>query len=54
VLLGRPYIWALGLGGTEAVTQLLRGFLADIDLTLALSGFTSFDEDLRSAITPST
>jgi isopentenyl diphosphate isomerase/L-lactate dehydrogenase-like FMN-dependent dehydrogenase len=50
VLLGRPYVWALGLGGTEAVTQLLRGFLADVDLTLALSGFTSFDQDLRSAL----
>lgn len=42
VLLGRPYIWALGVGGEEGVRQLLRGFLADVDLTLALSGYTSF------------
>ena len=51
VLLGRPYIWALGIGGTDAVTQLLRGFLADIDLTLSLSGFTNFDEDLAASLT---
>lgn len=44
VLLGRPYIWALGIGGESGVKQLLRGFLADIDLTLALSGYTSFDD----------
>ena len=42
VLLGRPYIWALGVGGEDGVRQLLRGFLADVDLTLALSGYTSF------------
>jgi len=44
VLLGRPYIWALGIGGEDGVRQLLRSFLADLDLTLALSGYTSFAE----------
>lgn len=44
VLLGRPYIWALGVGGQEGVKQFLRSFLADVDLTLALSGYTSFGE----------
>ncbi len=42
VLLGRPYVWALAVGGEDAVAQLLRGFLAELDLTLALSGHTSF------------
>jgi isopentenyl diphosphate isomerase/L-lactate dehydrogenase-like FMN-dependent dehydrogenase len=42
VLLGRPYVWALAVGGEAGVTQLLRGFLAELDLTLALSGHTSF------------
>ena len=50
VLLGRPYIWALGVGGEDAVRQVLRGFLADVDLTLALSGFTSFDEVPRDIL----
>jgi isopentenyl diphosphate isomerase/L-lactate dehydrogenase-like FMN-dependent dehydrogenase len=42
VLLGRPYVWALAVGGEDAVAEYLRGFLAELDLTLALSGHTSF------------
>jgi isopentenyl diphosphate isomerase/L-lactate dehydrogenase-like FMN-dependent dehydrogenase len=42
VLLGRSYIWALALGGEAGVTALLRAFLAELDLTLALSGHTTF------------
>jgi lactate 2-monooxygenase len=38
VLLGRPYIWGLALGGEEGVRDVLRGFLADLDLTMALCG----------------
>jgi lactate 2-monooxygenase len=44
VLLGRPYAWALAVGGEEAVTTYLKGFLAELDLTLALAGYSSFDE----------
>jgi isopentenyl diphosphate isomerase/L-lactate dehydrogenase-like FMN-dependent dehydrogenase len=44
VLLGRPYAWALALGGEEGVATYLKGFLAELDLTLALSGYNSFDE----------
>ena len=51
VLLGRPYIWALGVGGEDGVRQLLRGFLADVDLTLALGGYSSFDEVDKGALT---
>jgi lactate 2-monooxygenase len=40
VLVGRPYVWGLGLGGEQGVRQVLRGLLADFDLTLALSGYT--------------
>ena len=40
VLVGRPYVWGLGLGGSDGVEQVLRGLLADFDLTLALSGYT--------------
>ncbi|HKN95258.1 MAG TPA: lactate 2-monooxygenase [Thermoleophilaceae bacterium] len=40
VLVGRPYVWGLGLGGEQGVQQVLRGLLADFDLTLALSGYT--------------
>ncbi|MFL5896288.1 MAG: lactate 2-monooxygenase [Thermoleophilaceae bacterium] len=44
VLLGRPYAWALALGGEEGVATYLKSFLAELDLTLALSGYSSFDE----------
>jgi len=44
VLLGRSYAWALALGGEEGVTTFLKSFLAELDLTLALSGCTSFAE----------
>jgi len=43
VLLGRPYIWGLALGGEAGVRQVLRSFLAELDLTLALSGHRSFE-----------
>ena len=44
VLLGRPYIWGLGLSGEEGVRDVVQNFLADLDLTLALSGCASFAE----------
>lgn len=50
VLLGRPYIWALALGGEAGVREYLKNFLADLDVTLALSGYTSFTEIDRSAL----
>ena len=40
-LLGRPYIWGLALGGEAGVRDVLLNTLADFDLTLALSGYTS-------------
>lgn len=41
VLLGRPYMWGLTLGGEAGVRDVLLNTLADLDLTLALSGYTS-------------
>jgi isopentenyl diphosphate isomerase/L-lactate dehydrogenase-like FMN-dependent dehydrogenase len=41
VLLGRPYLWGMALGGAEGVTQVLRNLLSEVDLTLALSGHAS-------------
>ena len=40
-LLGRPYMWGLTLGGEAGVRDVLLNTLADFDLTLALSGYTS-------------
>ena len=44
VLLGRPYMWGLALGGAEGVVEVLRSFLADLDLAMALSGYAKIDE----------
>jgi lactate 2-monooxygenase len=44
VLLGRPYMWGLTLGGEAGVRDVLLNTLADLDLTLALSGYTSCAE----------
>jgi lactate 2-monooxygenase len=50
VLLGRPYIWGLALGGEDGVRDVLRGFLADLDLTLALCGASRPDQVDRSIL----
>jgi lactate 2-monooxygenase len=41
VLIGRPVLYGLALGGRQGVEHVLRCLLADLDLTLALSGYTS-------------
>jgi len=41
VLIGRPYLWGLALEGAEGVEKVLRHFLAELDLTMSLSGCTS-------------
>jgi isopentenyl diphosphate isomerase/L-lactate dehydrogenase-like FMN-dependent dehydrogenase len=37
-------MWGLAIGGEEGVRRVLRALLAEIDLTLALSGAASVDE----------
>ena len=41
VCLGRPYIWGLALDGQAGVETVLKMILAELDLTLALCGYTS-------------
>ncbi len=40
VCLGRPYIWGLALDGQAGVETVLKMILAELDLTLALCGYT--------------
>jgi isopentenyl diphosphate isomerase/L-lactate dehydrogenase-like FMN-dependent dehydrogenase len=37
-------MWGLALGGEEGVRRVLRAFLADLDLAVALSGHRSLEE----------
>jgi isopentenyl diphosphate isomerase/L-lactate dehydrogenase-like FMN-dependent dehydrogenase len=38
VLLGRPYVWGLAVGGQAGVEEVIKALVAEIDLTLALVG----------------
>jgi isopentenyl diphosphate isomerase/L-lactate dehydrogenase-like FMN-dependent dehydrogenase len=40
---GRPYAYALAAGGQAGVESLMADFTAELDLTLALSGWTSVE-----------
>jgi len=53
VLLGRPYVYGLALGGQAGVRHVLRSVLAELDLTLALSGFADLAQlrDAKDALT---
>jgi L-lactate dehydrogenase (cytochrome) len=44
VLLGRPYAYGLGLAGEAGVRHVVRCVLAELELTMALSGATRPDE----------
>ncbi len=44
VLVARPWVWGLALGGQGGVEAVVRGLLADTDLTMAGSGKSSLAE----------
>ena len=44
VLLGRPWVYGLALGGEAGVHHVLRSFLADLDLQVGLAGHASVSE----------
>jgi lactate 2-monooxygenase len=50
VLLGRPYLWGLALDGQAGVETVLRGLLAELDLTMALSGLTQTEQIDREVV----
>jgi isopentenyl diphosphate isomerase/L-lactate dehydrogenase-like FMN-dependent dehydrogenase len=50
VLLGRPYLWGLAIGGEAGALSVLRAVLAELDLTLGLSGYARPAELERGAL----
>jgi isopentenyl diphosphate isomerase/L-lactate dehydrogenase-like FMN-dependent dehydrogenase len=44
VLVGRPYVYGLALGGEVGARDVIRNLVADFDLTMALSGSRSVSE----------
>ncbi|MCW2616497.1 MAG: L-lactate 2-monooxygenase [Frankiales bacterium] len=50
VLLGRPWVHGLAVGGEAGVHHVLRSFLADLDLQAGLSGHASTSELSRESV----
>jgi isopentenyl diphosphate isomerase/L-lactate dehydrogenase-like FMN-dependent dehydrogenase len=46
VLIGRPYIYGLSLGGKEGVKHVLECLLGELELTLHLAGIPSISKDV--------
>ena len=44
VLIGRPYLYGLALAGEAGARDVVRNIIAEFDLTLGLSGWTSLSE----------
>ena len=51
VLIGPPYVHGLALGGEDGVRHVLRTFLAELDITVAIAGVVPVSRELgRSAL----
>jgi lactate 2-monooxygenase len=50
VLVGRPYVYGLGVGGEDGVRHVLRSLLAEFDLTMALAGCRSVSDLGRDVV----
>lgn len=50
VCLGRPYVYGLAIDGADGVEAVCENFLADLDLTMGLTGRTSADDVDRSLV----
>lgn len=50
VLVARPYAYGLGLGGEEGVVQVMMNLLSDTELTLGLTGCTSWADATKDRL----
>jgi lactate 2-monooxygenase len=50
VAIGRPYAYGLGIAGEEGVREVIRNLLAELDITVGLSGHPSVDALDRDAL----
>ena len=51
VCIGRPYVYGLAIDGSAGVSAVIRNFIAELDLTLALAGNASVRELTADALT---
>ena len=52
VLVARPAMWGLALGGEEGVRHVLRTLLGELDNTLAMAGYRSHHELAPGSLAP--
>jgi isopentenyl diphosphate isomerase/L-lactate dehydrogenase-like FMN-dependent dehydrogenase len=52
VLLGRPVLWGLALGGQQGVERVLDTLRRELDLAMALAGCASVGEVTRDLLEP--
>lgn len=50
VCIGRPYVYGLAIDGAQGVTEVLKNFYSDFDLTMGLAGCKSLDEIRKSTL----
>jgi len=50
VAIGRPYAYALAVGGQAGIEHVVRCLLAELDLTMAIDGYATLAELTRDAI----
>ncbi|KAG9227387.1 hypothetical protein PTI98_010891 [Pleurotus ostreatus] len=48
VLLARPYLYGLMIGGQDGVEEVIKNTLADLEISMGLIGFTGIDEIIGS------
>jgi isopentenyl diphosphate isomerase/L-lactate dehydrogenase-like FMN-dependent dehydrogenase len=51
VLIGRPYCYGLAVAGEAGVREVIRNFFADVDLTLALTGYARLTDIGAESVT---
>ena len=42
--MGRPYVYGLALGGADGVKHVVKTILAELEVTMGLSGYKAIDE----------
>jgi L-lactate dehydrogenase (cytochrome)/lactate 2-monooxygenase len=52
VLVGRPWVYGLALAGADGVRAVMEHLLAELDLTMGLSGVATIDQITRDLLVP--
>lgn len=48
ILVARPYLYGLMIGGQDGVEEVIKNTLADLEISMGLVGFTGIDEIIGS------